>query len=300
MARIFITGINGFIGRNLAEHLRRSGHDVVGSARRAEGDGVVACDIKSPQEVRSVLVSHNPDIVIHAAALSSVTDGKAVDYYETNVCGSENVLHAVDAIGRRIRFVYISTAGVYGNQSVNVLGEDLCPSPVSHYGISKLAGEFLVGAEFSMRHDVTIVRPFNIVGVGQKSSFIFPKLVRHFKNREKSIKLGNLEPRRDYLSVGNCCNYIEQLIFNEDAHGETVNLCANHGTSVQQLLDSLVKITSHHIKVEVDPSFVRKNEVWSLLGSNDKLKHLCVKNVELTAIEDVLRNMLLADDFYVA
>ncbi len=293
MSKIFITGINGFVGRNLARHLRESGHEVGGTARLAdEAPGAVACDIKRLDEIRRAVLQFRPEIIVHTAALSSVTEGGVLDYYQTNVLGTENLLQVTNELNERIRFIYVSTAGVYGNQDIGVLHEALSPKPVSHYGISKFAGECLVQADFGKSHDVTIVRPFNIVGLGQKMNFIFPKIVHHFKNKLETIRLGNLDPKRDYLHIDNCCRYIAQLIFNPAAHGEVVNLCANRGTSVRELLNILSEITSHEIKVELAPEFVRKNEVWSLLGSDEKLKALCVDEVELIPVEEILSQML--------
>lgn len=296
MAKIFITGVSGFFGGNLASYLRRKGHEVAGGSRTTNKErGIDAFDLGSVDGMYQVLALHQPDIIIHAAALSSVTDGCTLDYYQVNTLGTENLLNAVDRLQKRIRFIYISTAGVYGSQATEILHEDLVPNPVSHYGISKYAAECLVRAEFSKRHDVMVIRPFNIIGVGQKLGFIFPKIVRHFKNRMDVIRLGNLEPRRDYLDVESCCNYTYQLISNPKAYGAVVNMCSNHGTSVRQLVDTMVKITKHPINIEVAPEFVRTNEVWSLVGSDVLLKKLCGEPVALNPIESVLEAMIDAE-----
>ncbi len=295
MAKIFITGGSGFFGRNLANYLRRKGHEVTGGSRTAnKGLGIEAFDLGSVDGMYQVLALHQPDIIIHTAALSSVTEGRTLDYYAVNTLGTENLLNAVDRLKKRTRFIYISTAGVYGCQATDILHEDLVPNPVSHYGISKFAGECLVRAEFSKRHDVMVIRPFNIIGAGQKSGFIFPKIVHHFKNRMDVIRLGNLEPRRDYLDVESCCNYTDQLIFNKEAYGSVVNMCSNHGTSVRELVDAMVRITKHTIDIEVAPEFVRANEVWSLRGSDTHLKSLCKEPVTAAPIDDVLKAMLVA------
>ncbi|MEG0722301.1 MAG: SDR family oxidoreductase, partial [Lachnospiraceae bacterium] len=167
MAKIFITGINGFFGKNLANYLRRQGHEVTGGSRVADKEKCVEkFDLGSSECMYQALALHQPDVIIHTAALSSVTEGRTLDYYEVNTLGTENLLNAVDRLQKRTRFLYVSTAGVYGNQATDLLHEDLVPNPVSHYGVSKFAAECLVRAEFSKRHDVTVIRPFNIIGVG--------------------------------------------------------------------------------------------------------------------------------------
>lgn len=296
MAKIFITGINGFFGKNLASYLRGKGHEVTGGSRVADKhNGVEEFSLHSTENMYEAFSLHQPEVIIHTAALSSVTDGRKLDYYEVNTLGTENLLNSVDKTKKRTRFIYVSTAGIYGNQATDVLHEELVPNPVSHYGISKFSAECLVRAEFAQRHDVTVIRPFNIIGNGQKSGFIFPKIVHHFKNKLDVIRLGNIEPRRDYLDVESCCNYTDQLIFNPQAYGVAVNLCSGHSTSVRELIDAMVKITSHNINIEVASEFVRANEVWSLRGSDLLLKKLCKEPVALKPIEDVLKTMLVAD-----
>jgi GDP-6-deoxy-D-talose 4-dehydrogenase len=291
MAKIFITGISGFIGSELARQMSRAGHTVTGSSFTAASQNHIKCDIRKSEEILAAIAGVQPDIIIHAAALSSVTLGRTMDYYESNVLGTENVIAAVNALGGRRRLVFISTAGVYGNQKVEVLTEDLPPLPVSHYGMSKLVCERML-ANVADAHDITIIRPFNIIGAGQNKSFIVPKLVQHFAERRPSVKLGNLDPVRDYIDVQTCCNIISQLATNPNASSQTVNLCAGTGTSVRQLLESLEKLTNHSIEVISAPEFMRASEVWKLLGSTAKLNSLLTSNVKPRPYTEVLMEMI--------
>ena len=296
MATIFITGISGFIGKELARQMKLAGHMVTGSSFTGIGDSNTKCDIRKPDEVLNLILSAQPDVIIHAAALSSVTIGRTMDYYESNVLGTENVIAALNSLGGRRRIVFISTAGVYGNQKVQVLTEDLNPLPVSHYGMSKLVCERMLANEKDA-HDITIVRPFNIVGIGQNSSFIVPKLVEHFAERKATVKLGNLNPVRDYLDLRTCCSLIMKLALTPESFGETVNLCAGTGTSVQDLLNILTDLTQHAIEVIPDLEFTRKSEVWRLLGSAVKLESILSQPVTSRPFKDVLSEMLVYDVF---
>jgi GDP-6-deoxy-D-talose 4-dehydrogenase len=291
MANIFITGISGFIGSELARQMALAGHTVTGSSFTGGSKNHFKCDIRKPEEILAVIEGAQPEIVIHAAALSSVTLGRTMDYYESNVLGTENVIAAVNALGGRRRLVFISTAGVYGNQKEEVLTEDLPPLPVSHYGMSKLVCERML-ANVADAHDITIIRPFNIIGAGQNKSFIVPKLVQHFAERKQSVRLGNLDPVRDYIDVQTCCNIIAQLTMAPAAYGETVNLCAGTGTSVRDLLAVLSDLTQHSIEVIPAPEFMRKSEVWRLLGGATKLHRLLPQQISPRPFKDVLAEML--------
>lgn len=293
MASILVTGATGFVGRHLVRQLRGQGHDIVGTSTREGHDGV-ACDLRDRERVREVVNAADPEVVIHLAALSSVTAGATLEYYETNLVGTENLLQAVNALGSRRRFIFVSTAGVYGNQQTSILSEDLAPLPVSHYGISKYACERVV-ANFSDRHDVTIARPFNVIGVGQSGKFIVPKLVRHFARREPTIRLGRLEPVRDYIDVHACCDILERLIGQTQSYGEVVNVCSGRGYSVQDLLDVITEISGHEIEVLAASEFMRANEVFKLLGSSTKLDRLLPDRRPSQEISEVIREMLAAE-----
>ena len=292
MKNVFITGISGFIGKELAHQMTLAGHRVTGSSFTAPDINQIKCDIRQPRDILGAITKSQPDIIIHAAALSSVTIGRTMDYYESNVFGTENVIAAVNQLGGRRRIVFISTAGVYGNQSAQILTEDLTPLPVSHYGMSKLVCERMF-ANVAAEHDITIVRPFNIIGIGQNNSFIVPKLVQHFAERDAIVRLGNVEPVRDYLDLKTCCNILMELALAPAAFGETVNLCAGTGTSVKELLNILTDLTQHSIETVIDPKFTRKSEVWCLLGSTVKLQQILSKSVTSRPFKEVLAEMLI-------
>lgn len=293
MAKVFITGISGFVGKEVARHFIDDGYTVTGTSFRSKNDLHVTCDLRNSEDISAALNYAQPDIIIHAAALSSVTRGSTMDYYESNVLATENLISAVDSLGGRKRLIFISTAGVYGNQPVEVLTEDLNPLPVSHYGMSKFVCERLMAAARE-NHNVTVIRPFNIIGTGQNTGFIVPKLVQNFVERKPSIRLGNLDPVRDYLDIQTCAKIIKQLTLNANAYGETVNLCAGTGTSVRELLTILTELTGHSIEVIAAPEFIRKSEVWRLLGSTAKLNNILQEPVTPLPIREVLADMLNA------
>ncbi|MET3139231.1 nucleoside-diphosphate-sugar epimerase [Undibacterium sp. GrIS 1.2] len=291
MLRVFITGISGFIGQHLSRQMKAEGHLVTGTTFNVNDTEHIQCDIRNPEEIRVAIAEANPDIIIHLAAISSVTLGKTLEYYECNVVGTENVIAAVKGLDGRRRLVFVSSAAVYGNQSVEVLTEDLQPLPVSHYGMSKFVCERMLANE-TENIDYTIIRPFNFIGEGQSDNFIVPKLINHFVERAPSIKLGNLVPVRDYLDVQTACEIISDLATNPKAIGETVNLCSGVGTSVRELLDILIKLTGHEIEVIADPKFFRKSEVWRLLGSPDKLHRLCSGGNKPRDLESIISQIL--------
>lgn len=294
MARILLSGATGFLGRHLFEHLKRLGNEMFGTANHAEtGHRILYCDICDPLSVDAVFRQAKPEIVIHCAAISSVTSSAALDYYRVNTVGTENMVKSAIDMPWRMRFMLISTAGVYGNQDTDYLNEDLCPKPVHHYGMSKFCAERVL-MNHAEQLDYTIVRPFNIIGEGQSGEFIMPKLVDAFHRRLPVVRLGNIQVFRDYIDVADACELVSRLTFNPTAIGRVSNLCTGRPVSIADLLAILTEITGHQIEVEVDPAFVRKNEVWRLLGDTARLEELTGGRLQGRNLEQSLRQMLKA------
>ncbi len=214
-----------------------------------------------------------------------------MQYYESNVLATENLFAAINEMGIRCRVLFVSTAGVYGNQATNVLNEELRPLPVSHYGLSKFVCERLASI-LGSAHDVTIARPFNVIGPGQNADFLVPKLIHHFAHRKPRILLGNLDPVRDYIDVAACCDALAGLLTKDEAIGETVNICSGQGSSVREMLSHLRELSGHDIEAVVSPDFVRKNEVWSLLGCARKLDSLLPNRYRGAPLRTILSAML--------
>lgn len=291
MARILVTGATGFVGSCIYEMLRREGHELKGTTKSRPSGNIVYCNIENKNEVVAIIDEFNPDIVIHSAAISSVTSSESHEYYLSNTIGTENLLKAVASQDKRGRFVFISTAGVYGNQDTDSLSETLCPKPVHHYGMSKFCCERLVH-NYADSIDYTIIRPFNIIGPNQSADFIVPKLSRAFAAREPVLRLGNLDVYRDYLDIKEACAIIRHIAFRDEAIGETYNLCSGVPVSLKELLALFQKLTGHDIEIEVAAEFVRKNEVWRLTGDATKLKALIGDAVPTVPIEESIQNII--------
>jgi len=293
MSRILLTGSTGFVGARLQEVLSAAGHEVVGTTTGLPSDGRRYCNIEDRDGVAALMHEVQPEIVIHCAAISSVTAGRPMEYYRINTVGTENLADCFADVPARKRFVFVSTAGVYGNQDAEVLHEELCPLPVHHYGLSKFCAERVV-QNYSGAFEFTIVRPFNIVGEAQNQGFIVPKLVNAFHDRLDVVRLGNLDVYRDYIDINDAVKIIAMLALSSSGRSEVVNLCSGKPVSLKDLIKALEAITQHSIAVEVAPEFVRRNEVWRLLGDTSKLARLLGGMPVLIPIEETLRRMLAA------
>lgn len=290
MPTALITGATGFLGSSLARFLAAHGYRVAGTTTGTSQDQLHQCDIAIGDALDDIIQKVRPDVVVHCAAISSVTGAEPLEYYATNVVGTQNLLTSLSKLSSRVRLILISTAGVYGNQKVEFLHEELAPLPVHHYGMSKFCSERLV-YNYANSIDFTICRPFNIIGSGQNESFILPKLVAAFGQHQRNVRLGNTEVFRDFIGVDGACSIIHEMIDCKASFGQVVNLCTGTGTSLRQIIDMLQRFAGYEIEIIQAPEFTRKSEVWRLLGSCEKLNGLLPRRAQLLPLESVVLQM---------
>lgn len=272
--KILITGIDGFTGQHLKQHLQQSGFVVYGTAlSNSPHKNIFACDITQKQQILTALENSRPDYVIHLAGLSFVGHPIAQDFYQINVLGTQNLLDALLESGLKLKKIILaSSATVYGNQGVEILTENLCPLPANHYGISKLSMEHVARTYFD-KLPLLITRPFNYIGIGQAPDFVIPKIVSHFQHKASALELGNLHIEREFNDVMYACEIYKRLL-NCEHFGEIVNLCSGRGVALLRVIELMEEISGHRLDLKVNPAFVRPNELRKLIGSVDKLNQL--------------------------
>jgi nucleoside-diphosphate-sugar epimerase len=292
MEKVLITGINGFTGVHLERYLSSRGFNVYGTVINVpKHKNHLQCDITKKDQVDVVITKIKPDYVIHIAAISFVGESDASLIYDVNIIGTENILQSLLDEGVVPKKVIVaSSATVYGNQGKEILDESMCPNPVNHYGISKLAMEHMTRNYF--RHlDIIITRPFNYTGPGQAEHFLIPKIVSHFKKNKKSIALGNLDVIREFNDVEYVCEIYHKLLVSS-IKSETINIASNRGIRLLDVIEKMNQIAKYKIEVKVNPAFVRKDEIKSLTGSTEKLEMLLGK-IRQKDFLSTLKNMYL-------
>lgn len=296
--KALITGIEGFTGRYLATELHRAGYDIYGLVRKhlaAEIPGVkfvYACDLSDLTGLADVVEKVQPDVVAHLAAISFVAHGDAEEIYKTNLVGSRNLLEALSLCSKPPSAVLLaSSANVYGNATAGVLDETIPPAPANDYAVSKLAMEYMARL-YADRLPIVIARPFNYTGVGQAESFLLPKIVSHVRHRTPVIELGNLEVARDFSDVRTVVQYYRRLLECPAAMGAIFNVCSGRAYTLDEVLRMVRTLSSHEFAVQVNPAFVRANEVKLLLGSREKLVTM-VGEVSDIPLQETLRWMFV-------
>lgn len=293
MDRIFITGADSFTGRYLAEELK--GFELHGLVRKAcvlpHYHRLHVGDLGDPAGLERIVSQVAPRYVVHLAAISFVAHGDIDEIYCVNLLGTRHLLDALARTPARPEAVLLaSSANVYGNAQCEIISEDTPPMPTNDYGVSKLAMEY-AAALYKERLPIIIVRPFNYMGVGQSPSFLIPKIVDHFRRRAPVIELGNLDVARDFSDVRVVANIYRRLLQAPAAVGGTFNVCSGRAYRLDEVLRMAEEITGHAIAVQVNPAFVRQNEVKRLTGSRARLEAV-IGAIENIPLHETIRWML--------
>jgi GDP-6-deoxy-D-talose 4-dehydrogenase len=277
---LLLTGAAGFTGRFFMARAQAGHLRVV----------ALGSDLTDRTAVAAEVAQLRPQFVVHLAAISFVGHANDMAYYGVNVVGSTYLLEALAALPVKPRCVLLaSSANVYGNCEASPITEAQPPKPVNHYAMSKLAMEHMAWTYLD-RLPIVITRPFNYTGPGQAPQFLIPKLVSHFARRADRIELGNLQVEREFNDVRMVCDAYLQLL-DKGVPGQTYNACSGQPHTLQHVISTMERITGHRMDVQVNPAFVRANEVHRLCGSPDKLLD-CTGPLPAYGLEDTLRWML--------
>lgn len=274
-ARALLTGRNGFTGRYVAAELEAAGYEVVGlSDHPGESEtGSITANLLDREAVAVAVAEVKPHVVLHLAAISFVAHGDVDEIYRVNVVGTRNLLEALVQLSEKPRIVVLaSSANIYGNAKVEPITEDTPAAPANDYAVSKLAMEYMARLWMD-RLPIVITRPFNYTGVGQSAEFLIPKIVDHFRRRERVIELGNIDVVRDFGDVRDVARVYADLVGKKPAES-VLNICTGVGHSLVDVLDIMGELAGYQVESRVNPRFVRGNEVARLIGSMSAIRHV--------------------------
>jgi nucleoside-diphosphate-sugar epimerase len=258
--KILVTGANGFTGRHFCHVAKHAGHDVI----------TLRADLTKADAVTAEVSAIQPSAVVHLAAISFVGHADNTAFYAVNVVGTTNLLSALAKLQQiPSKVLLASSANVYGNSKTSPISENHPPAPVNHYAASKLAMEHMART-YSEYLPIVLTRPFNYTGAGQAENFIIPKLINHFVHRAESIELGNLNVEREFNDVRMVVSAYLKLLEHAESQG-VYNICSGQPYTLQHVIDTLSELTEHRIRIQINPKFVRTNEVHRLCGNPNRI-----------------------------
>lgn len=286
LMKLVITGGAGFIGSNLAFHLKSLGYDVIAVDNFARPSGyglylldlndikIVRADIRDIAKVKEAVGRF--DVLIHAAAYINVAESieKPVEYTDVNVKGTVAMLHlAVKSNAKR--FIYISSAAVYGEPIKLPIDEGHPTNPISPYGATKLAAEYFVKT-FNIAYglEYIILRLFNVYGPGQSPNYagLIVKTLKRVLRGEPPIIYGDGTQTRDFVYIKDVVEAISKSIETEYTNN-IFNIGSGREYKVRDVVDIILRLTG---RTELKPIYAppRPGDIYRSVADISKAKKL--------------------------
>lgn len=281
--KILVTGGAGFIGSHLVSALLALEKNVVildnfsTSLDRAAQPGatIARADIRDPGQVAEAM--KGAELIFHAAANASGTvsiEDPRLDF-ETNGRGTFNVLEAALAAGTQ-RFVYVSSASVYGRPQRFPADEDHPTMPFVPYGASKLAGEQSCRSFFAtFGLPVVMGRPFCVYGPGENPRLALVEVSRYLRwhlNQRPIQVVGDPDRKtRDFIHVSDLVQGL--LLLAEKANaGEVFNVGSGEEVSMRELTEVIGAATGR--MAVIDELSEVTEDTYRLVADISKIKRL--------------------------
>ncbi|WP_405514564.1 UDP-glucose 4-epimerase GalE [Streptomyces canus] len=272
-----ITGGAGYIGAHVARAMTGAGERVLvlddlsaGVPARLPADApLVRGSALDGGLLKRVLAEHAVTGVVHLAARKQVAESVAqpTRYYQENLGGLATLLEAVAEAGVE-RFLFSSSAAVYGNPDVELITEETPCAPVNPYGETKLAGEWLVRAA-GQAHGISTVclRYFNVAGAATPELAdtgvfnIVPMVFDRLTRGEAPRIFGDDYPTpdgtcvRDYIHVSDLAEaHLAAARHLSGQSGDlTVNIGRGEGVSVREMVTVIGEVTGDRRPAVVEP-----------------------------------------------
>jgi GDP-4-dehydro-6-deoxy-D-mannose reductase len=273
--RALITGIGGFVGRHLCQHLEEQGDSVCGLGREVdtldhEPVRIFHADLADREAVVKIVREAQPDAVYHLAAQSSPAESLS-DPWATignNLHAQINLFEALLAANLRPRVLVIGSSDEYGRVDPHDVptNENVALRPLTPYAVSKV-GQDMMGFQYFAQHGLPVVRvrPFNHTGPGHDARFVIPGLARQLaqieaEEREPILRVGNLNVERDFTDARDMVRAY-RLALVAGVPGDVYNLGRGHSVRIADTVDKLIGLCRVPVQIKVDPALLRPTDI---------------------------------------
>ncbi|GAA1966036.1 NAD-dependent epimerase/dehydratase family protein [Terrabacter lapilli] len=280
--RALVTGVAGFIGSHLAEHLLDAGHTVIGVDCFTDyyGEGLKRANLRASVDhpnfsfVETDLAKNLPDglfdgidSAFHLAGQPGVRSSwgdNFREYTSNNVDATQRLLEAARSSDIQ-RFVYSSSSSVYGNADVFPTQVSALPKPKSPYGVTKLAAEHLCGVYASNFSVPTVsLRYFTVFGPRQRPDMAFTRFFRAILAEQPVPLYGNGTQIRDFSYVEDVVRANVLAATSDVQPGSVYNVAGGSSVSMNDVIGCMRDITGQ--QVEIDYSGVVDGDVFRTGG----------------------------------
>jgi len=266
--RVMISGVAGFIGRNVAGHYWKRGYEIIGidivpleNAPAFFMNRYFRIDLEK-ERIASLLQEYLPQVFIHCAGRASVelsvTDPGAD--FQASVPVTFSILDSLRVSAPDCKFIFLSSAAVYGNPRSLPVGEDHPTDPISPYGYHKLLCELMCN-EFSSVYGqpTATIRIFSAYGQGLRRQVLWDTCLKAHKDPEVIELRGTGNETRDFIHVHDIARAIEIVEKNGSLNGEVYNLGFGIQISIRRLAELLISSMGMKRKLHFDGVVPRGN-----------------------------------------
>ena len=290
MKKILITGATGFVGSHLTELCVKKGFEVIAfdrynpnynlgwleKSKYKKDINFVFGDIRDYDSILKTMKGCK--IVFHLAALIGIPYSytSPLAYIKTNIEGTYNILESSKHLDIE-QTVITSTSEVYGSAKYVPIDEKHSLTAQSPYSASKISADHLALSYWnSFKLPIKIIRPFNIYGPRQSSRAVIPSIIIQALNNKDEIKLGNIEPSRDFTYVTDTCDAFLTILKIKKSFGSILNVGSNNEYTIENIAKKILKILNSKAKLKKEKRRIRtqKSEVVRLVCDNTQIiKH---------------------------
>lgn len=278
MNHVLVTGGAGFIGSHLVERLLDDGLSVVVLDDFSTGKmenlpihhpalEIVRGDIAKPELIDGILNQHRFDYIVHLAAIASVHQS-VNDTFRTHTVNTEASIYLLEAarkMGGLKRFVFASSAAVYGEDISLPKREDSPTRPISPYGIDKFCAEQYM-LTYHQLFDVPTValRYFNVYGPRQndqaQDAGVISIFMRLFSQPTPRVKIyGDGHQTRDFIYIRDVVEATRFVMKHDAANGNVYNVATGRETSILNIVQALEQISGKQAMINLQPH--RKGDI---------------------------------------
>ena len=273
--RVLVCGGAGYIGSNMTAMLAVQGYEPVvydnlsrGHRPAIRNAEFVRGDLADYDLLVETLKKYGIEAVMHFAAFIEVGESvrEPLEYYRNNLCCTQNLLSAMEARGVR-KFVFSSTAAVYGIPANVPILEDSPTEPINPYGQTKLAVEKMCHHQsLAGKLAYACLRYFNACGAGQDGtigedhspeSHLIPLIIQAAMGKRRDVSIYGTDYEtpdgtcvRDYVHVSDLCRAHLLALDKLDEKPELIyNLGNEKGYSVREVIEAVKKVSGRDFRV---------------------------------------------------
>ncbi len=296
---VLITGINGFVGSNLANELVKQNALVIGITRsydvnpnlKIDNSGkitIIHGDITNNKMIKYIFDKYLVNIVFHLAGqpIVSHANENPLETFNSNIIGTLNILEASRDCKNLSALILASSSKLYDEKEIPPYTEETPLFARLPYDSSKMCMELIAKFYFeSYKVPIGISRFNNIYGEGDINfTRIIPNTIKSVIENKVPIIKSDGSPIKEYNYIGDIVNsYLTfaKILSNGEFHGEVFNFGSGERISVINLVNKIIKLSDKKINPEVKGNPYRTEKISEQYLSSEKAKKLLGWNPEI-------------------